>query len=316
VLKLQIPFSIPPKRRTPKVEPMHTQTPNPAQRHRGWRSLPGMLAALMLCALTFGPASAQQPTGRREAPEISRIVQRGELVVAMLKTDSPPFFYVRDQQLLGIDVDMAKEIAKELGVNVRFDRSATTFNEVVDKVSRGEVDMAISKLSRTLARGRAVLFSDPYLTLHHALVLNRLEFAKIARDRTPAEALKDYGGSLAVISKSSFKDFAQRNFPKATLREFPNWDEVVAAVQRGEVVAGYRDEFEVKRLLAEQPSLALKLRTVTLQDRRDTIGVAVPTDAPTLRAFVNLYLESRGSKLEINDVLKALPPVNKPVTQS
>lgn len=236
--------------------------------------------------------------------------------MAMLRTDTPPFFYMRDQHLQGIDVDMAQQIGKELGVPVRFDRTASSFNEVVDKVSRGQADLGISKISRTLARARAVLFSDPYLTLHHAVVLNRLEFAKLARSRSPAQTMQDFNGSLGVIAKSSFLDFAQANFPKAQVREYQNWNEVVAAVQRGEVVGGYRDDFEVKRLLAEQPSLALKLRSVTLTDRDDAICMAINTDAPTLRSFVNLYLGTRKTKLEINDVLKALPAPDKKPSQS
>ncbi len=270
-------------------------------------AVPAPGTAVTAAATRPAPAAS----GRRQAPEIERIISRGELVVAMLGSDSPPFFYVQDQQLMGTDVEMAREIGKELGVPVRFDRSARSFNEVVDKVSRAEADLGISKISRTLARAQAVLFSEPYLTLHHALVLNRLEFAKLARERSPAQTMKDFSGSLGVIAKSSFLDFARSNFPKASVREYPGWTEVVAAVQRGEVVAGYRDEFEVKRLLTEDPSLSLKLRTITLTDQDDTIGIAIHTDAPTLRSFVNLYLATRKAKLDINSVLKALPPADK-----
>jgi ABC-type amino acid transport substrate-binding protein len=253
------------------------------------------------------PSAAASAAGRRNAPEFLRIASRGALVVAMLKTDSPPFFYERDHELRGIDVDMAREIARGLGVPVRFERRAASFNEVVDIVSRGEADLGISKISRTLARSQAVLFSDPYLTLHHALVLNRLAFAKLARDRTPAEAMREFDGTLGVIAGSSFADFAVANFPKASVKPYPNWDALVAAVQRGEVVGAYRDEFEVKRLLAEQPTAALTLRTITLKDRDDAIGIAVGADSPTLHAWVNLFLANRPTRLDINEVLKALP---------
>ncbi len=259
-------------------------------------------------AATAAVATTGKPTPAQPmAADIARIVQRNELVVAMLATDTPPFFYQRDQALRGIDVDIAREIAAALGVPVRFDRRAASFNAVVEMVMRGEADLGVSKISRTLARAKSVLFSDPYLTLHHALILNRLEFAKLARDRTPEQTLQNFSGSLGVIAKSSFHDFALSNFPKASVRQYPSWDAVVAAVARGEVVGGYRDEFEVKRLVTERPELALQLRTVTLKDRDDTIGVVLNSDAPTLRAFVNLYLAMRKQQLQIGDVLKALP---------
>lgn len=269
-----------------------------SRRHAGLLGLAGLGTLLTPGAGHTAPAPA---------PDVARILQRKELQVAMLATDTPPFFYQRDGQLRGLDVDIAQDIGRELGVAVRFDRSAPSFNAVVEQVARGEADLGISKISRTLARARSVRFSTPYLTLHHALILNRLEFARLARDRSAEQALQHYSGSLGVIAKSSFEDFARSNFPQATLRSYPGWTEVVAAVERGEVAGGYRDEFEVKRLLAERPSLALRLRTVTLKDRDDTIGVVLHHDAPTLQSFVNLLLSMRRQALRVDDVLKALP---------
>jgi ABC-type amino acid transport substrate-binding protein len=267
-----------------------------------------------VAAKSSAASTAAATSGRRNAPEFARIASHGELVVAMLKTDTPPFFFERDQKLQGIDVDMARELARGLGVPVRFDRRATSFNEVVDIVSRGEADIGISKISRTLARSQAVLFSEPYLTLRQALILNRLEFAKMARDRTPEQAVRDFTGTLGVIANSSFADFAPVNFRKAKIRPYASWDELVAAVRRGDVVGGYRDEFEVKRLLSEHPTAALQLRTITLKDLDDTIGIAVGADAPTLLAYVNMFLATRQTKLEIGAVLKALPPVEQNVS--
>jgi len=279
-----------------------------------WLSLPASAASLIpstsVQAMTSAAAASAAPpptSGRRNAAEFVRIANRGALVVAMLKTDSPPFFYMRGDQLQGFDVEMAREIGKELNLPVRFDRSATSFNEVVDIVSRGEADLGISKISRTLARSQAVLFSQPYLTLHHALILNRMEFAKMARDAPPAQAVRDFRGSLGVIANSSFADFAAHNFPKAKVRPYASWDALVAAVQAGEIVGGYRDELEVKRLLSEQPAAALRLRTITLKDLDDTIGIAVGADAPTLHAYVNQFLSQRKTRLDIGEVLKAMP---------
>ena len=259
-------------------------------------------------------AKAEPPTkvaGAQMSKDIARILARGELVVAMLGTDSPPFFYERDQLLQGIDVAMAQEIGAELGVPVRIDRSPSSFNAVVEMVSRGDADLGISKLSRTLGRAKSVLFSEPYVTLRHSLLLNRSEFAKLALKRTAAATMLDFKGTLGVIANSSFYGFAGSNFPLAKTRQYPGWNEVVAAIQSGEVVAGYRDEFEVKRVLAESPSLALSLRSITLNDRRDDISIAVKSDAFALHAFVNLFLASRKTRLDIDAVLKALPPPNK-----
>jgi len=154
-------------------------------------------------------------SGALVSVDIGQILQRGELVVAMLATDSPPFFYIDGDRLTGIDVRMAEQIAAELKVALRIDRSAKSFNEVVEIVARGDADLGASKLSRTLARAQSVRFSDPYLSLSHALIINRLEFAKISRDMPLPTVIRNLNGSIGVIAKSSFADFAVRNFPKA-----------------------------------------------------------------------------------------------------
>ena len=256
--------------------------------------------------LSPAPALVKVPDGRLLAPDIARIVTRGELVVAMLGVDTPPFFYEKKGELVGLEVDLARAIAKELGVNVRFNRTPKTFNAVVDTIARGEADIAISKLSRTLARAQVISFSHPYLSLNHALILNRVKFAQFARDRALPEVIRGFSGSVGVIAKSSFADYAKRNFPNAKVVEYPGWGDVLKALDKGEVIGAYRDEFEVKRILKTDPTASLVLRTVTFKDLEDTLGIAVGIGDPVLLAFINEFLSQRADKLTISKVLAAL----------
>ena len=288
---------------------------------RSWGVIP-LLASLLFFATTTlalatttntksvatkdSPASAGAPVITPVPADIERIRQRGELVVAMLATDTPPFFYEKDGKLVGLEVDLAKAIARELKVEVRFNREAKSFNEVVDMVAQRRADLGVSKLSRTLARAQIVYFSQPYLTLNHALVLNRVAFARLANNERVEDTVRQYRGTLGVIAKSSFSDFAKNNFPKAKVIEYPNWNDVLNAVNKGEVTGAYRDEFEIKRMLKDNPTAALTLRTVTLKDLDDTLSIAVGVTDPTLLAFVNQVLSQQRDKLDINKVLNAL----------
>jgi polar amino acid transport system substrate-binding protein len=245
-------------------------------------------------------------SGTLVSADIGQILQRGELVVAMLASDTPPFFYMDGDKLTGTDVRMAEQIAAELKVTLRIDRTAKSFNEVVEIVARGDADLGASKLSRTLARAQSVRFSDPYLSLNHALIINRLEFAKISRDMPLPTVVRNLTGSVGVIAKSSFADFAVRNFPKAKIVQYPSWNEVLEAVKRGDIVCAYRDEFEIRRILKADPGLALTLRTITLKDLNDSLGIAIGTRSPTLLAFVNQFLAQRREKLTVDSVLAEL----------
>jgi len=247
------------------------------------------------------------PDGRLLAPDIARIVTRGELVVAMLKVDTPPFFFFDDSgQWTGLEVGLAQSLAKELGVKLRFNREAGTFNAVVDLLANGQADLAISKLSRTLARSQTIAFSDAYLTLSHSLILNRVKFAQLSRGRPLPEVIRNFDGSIGVIAKSSFADYARTNFPHAKVQEFPTWNDVLVALHKGDIVSAYRDEFEVKRVLKADPTVSLVLRTVTLKDLEDTLGIGVAVTDTTLLAYVNQFLAQRAEKLDIQKVLQAL----------
>jgi ABC-type amino acid transport substrate-binding protein len=277
---------------------------------------PAALVAAAPASAPAAPAAAQAapapaglvrvPDGRLLAPDIARIVARGELVVAMLGVDTPPFFFERNGEWVGLEVDLAKAVAKELGVQVKFNRSAKTFNGVVDIVARGDADIAISKLSRTLARTQVIAFSQPYLVMNHALILNRVKFAQFARDRALPDVIRGFNGSVGVIAKSSFADYARRYFQNAKVVEYPGWPEVLKALERGEVIGAYRDEFEVKRILKADPTASLVLRTVTFKDLEDTLGIAVGINDHVLLAFINEFLAQRTEKLTINKVLSAL----------
>lgn len=237
------------------------------------------------------------------APELRQIVARGELRVAMPSFDSPPFFYQDQGSLKGLDVDIAAGLARVLQVPVRFVRQAASFNGVVEQVARREVDLAACKMSRTLARARQVRFSEPYFISRHALLLNRVVFARQARGRELAQVVRQFDGSLGVIRDSAFADLAAQNFPRARLVHYDSWEAVLAALERGEVVAAYRDELEMRRLFQRDPSLSLDLRLVALTDTEDAQALVLPPDAEQFLALVNLYLQQQRLRFSIEQVL-------------
>ncbi len=235
------------------------------------------------------PAWAQSGT----APEILRIMKRGSLRVAMPSFESPPFFYQDKNGVEGTDVDIARGIAHALGVRLELVREAASFNAVVESVIRGEVDMAVGKISRTLARARFVRFSDPYAVSRHALLLNRLAFASFAKGEDNRPLIRRFDGSLGVIKGSSFADHALQNFPQAKITPYERWEQLLDALVRGEVIAAYRDEAEMQRLLQQKPDLSLTLRVVAFNDIQDSLSVVLPHGSDQLLALVNLYLAPR-----------------------
>ncbi|NEQ40198.1 MAG: transporter substrate-binding domain-containing protein [Okeania sp. SIO3I5] len=238
------------------------------------------------------------------SPDIKKIIDRGKLIVAMIEYDNAPFFVKNERgELEGLDIKIAQGLAQSLGVEVQLNRSARTFNEVVKIVAQGEADLAISKLSQTLNRAKKISFSNPYVTLRHGFLLNRLQLTKAAKNQDTAEFLRNFEGKIGVINGSSYEMFAKQKFPNATIVSYGNWEDVIKGAIKGDILAAYRDELEVKKIVINQPNVALKFQTVALKDTQDPIAIALPWSSNHLLEFVNLYLKFTETNYSVNSVL-------------
>lgn len=241
--------------------------------------------------------------GAAAARDMAAIRASGKLVVALPNARTPPFFFEEGGELKGLDIDLAKSLAQALGVRAVFRNEAKSFNHAVEMVARGEADISAAKLSRTLARAQGVLFSDPYVELPHALLVNRLRFAGLSGNKPVIQTLQQYSGTIGVIAQSSFVGYARSNFPKATVVEFDSWDAAVDAVIAGRVTAVYRDAFEIKRVFKIRPDLALTVRSIIIEDIVDSIGIAVGADNYHLHSFVNLFLQQKKIRYSAGQIL-------------
>lgn len=276
---------------------------------RGPRMLAGLFVVFCLfCCAAAGAASTGTVEPRRPDPsmpqDLAKVYARGKLLVAMFAEDTPPFFMQRDGVLEGVDVDIARGLARELGIPVEFDRSARSFNDVVELVARGKADLGISKLSRTFSRARRVMFSEPYVRVRHGLLLSRKGVAQRVGDGSVADLVRDFRGRLAVLDGTSYVDFAGRNFPRATIVPYQSWSDVVEAVSTDSVLGAYRDEMEIKKVAIDHPREAIRLQAVSISDAWDEKAIALPFGSPNLLALVNLYLENSNTKLTAQDLLR------------
>ena len=227
------------------------------------------------------------------SPEIKAILDRGYLIFGMTAADQKPFFYrdAESGELIGLDVELGYAIANRMGVKAIFNRDATSFDGVVQLVIDKQADIALSKLSLTMRRAEMVRFTMPYITFRQALLINRLEYAKIGPEEQLPGFIRNYRGSLGVIVNSSYMNFAVINFPQAEIKTFDNWDQTIEALFNGEVLAVYRDEGEILIVNTTRQDASIMMKPVFISDKRDPIAMAVSADAPLLQSWLNVFLD-------------------------
>jgi ABC-type amino acid transport substrate-binding protein len=248
-----------------------------------------LLATLMI--LFSSVVYAQLPTSTIPLPpDIAAIKKKNVLIVSMTKKDVPPFFSGDAENIRGLDVEIARRIGVMIGVPVEFRRDAESFAEVVEQVRDGRADLAVSKLSITGPRLLTVRFSDPYIKLKQAMIINRLWLSQNSQGREVHEVLRTFNGKISFIKNSSYDTFARTNFPKAVYTPEESWDTIINNVTNGTIAAGYRDEFEIKK-------------TVTISDSIDNIAVAANVNAPQLLSIVNYVIRNEYSNIDTKKLM-------------
>jgi len=252
------------------------------------------------------PAAVQSPAAPSE-DRMSRVVAAGELVVAVVNLDRYPFFYTdAGGKLVGSDIDLARDIAHELGVEVKFNRSAATFDGVVELVAKGQADIGISKLSVTLPRARQVRFTRPYIELAQGLMLNRVGLTAIgANDKKILEQLNRPDRHLGAVKGTSYVGFGRTLFPDAQVTEYPDKQAMFAAVIAGDVLGVLYDENEIKQYIFEKPDRLINVKVEMLAGHTDPIGIAVAD--PQFQYWLDTYIELKRVKLSVNQLLNKYP---------
>jgi membrane-bound lytic murein transglycosylase F len=127
--------------------------------------------------------------------ELQRVLQRQELVV--LTRNAASTFYEGPHGPLGLEYDLAKGFADELGVRLRME-VADNVSEVLARLAEGEADFAAAGLTVTNPRKVWARFTPPYQHITQQLVYR-------TGTKKPRN-LDDLDGLLEIVAGSSHEE--------------------------------------------------------------------------------------------------------------
>lgn len=246
-----------------------------------------VLAAWLFVAIGIRGGRAQGDL----PPDIARIMAAGELRIAMTADLWPPFFYLNKRnKLAGLDVELATDIARQLGVRVRFVREAKTFDEIVTMVVDRRADIAVSYLSDTLDRAKLVRFTRPYVQVRPAVLINRAFAGAARRGDDHRSILNHPSAKIGVTKGSSAEGFASADYPLAKIISYDTWAEITRDVANDTLAAGVSDEIDAKSWQTAHPEGAIAIETVIRQGPPDTMGIAVNREDRHLLYWLDHFL--------------------------
>lgn len=179
-----------------------------------------------------------------------------------------PFEYLEGGEVVGFDVDLAREISKDMGKKLRVEQMS--FDGLLVALQSGRVDIVAAGMTVTSEREKNAAFSVPYYTSAQKIVVRKGDGIKGASD------LK---GKKIGVQLGTTGDELARTIEGARVIQFPTVSSLMQELNSGRVDAVIADNepaqryskpyanFEVleRNLSSENYAIAMRKDDVVLQ---------------------------------------------------
>ncbi len=200
-----------------------------------------VVAVLAFVALSLSGSST------RAQNRLDAIRKTGEIVIA---TDAtyPPFEFMEKGTLKGFDVDLGNEIAKELGVKVKW--LPLPWSSVLGSLETGKCDLVMSGMTITKERKeKGYGFSRPYFLSGQAIVRRKNDLR--------IQKLEDLKNRISSVQEDTTGQFAldKLGVPKSQILKFDQLQDGLLNLRNGKCDATVADlpalQYQLKRSYSE-----------------------------------------------------------------
>ena len=235
---------------------------------------------------TEGAAVEQKADGGN----LDDIKSKGKLVVGT-SADYPPYEFhaIKDgkDEIVGFDIDIAKEVAKDLGVELEV--KDMDFDGLLVALQAGKVDMVFAGMTPTDERKENADFSDIYYTATHRFILRSGEEGSV-------KSFDDLKGKKIGVQKGSIQEgIAKDNFDAANIKSLAKVTDLVLDLKNNKVDAILIEEGVAKINCDKNKDIAVS--DFVVKDEDGGAAIALKKGSTELQTEVNKTI----SKLKEED---------------
>ncbi|CAM3537660.1 MULTISPECIES: amino acid ABC transporter substrate-binding protein [Saccharibacillus] len=251
-------------------------------------TLLGLVAILMTLMLAAcgsngsSPAATNNAGTAEEKPAaaanaLEKIKSDGKMVIGTEGTYAPFTFHDASGALTGFDVEIAREVAKRLGVEAEFVEAP--WDSLLAGIDAGRFNAVFNEVSIRDDRKEKYDFSDPYISSGAVLI--------VREDNTDIQSLADLKGKKSAQSlTSNLADIAKEN--GAEIVPIEGFNQAIDLLNSSRVDATINDNLSFLDLKKQKPDIALKV--VAEADDASQSGGVFAKNQPELIEAVNKAL--------------------------
>lgn len=212
---------------------------------------------------------------RKEQEELTLVTEAG----------FAPYEYYSKGEIVGVDIEIAQKIAKNLGKKLVIKDVA--FDSIINEVKTKKSDIGAAGISYTEERAREVAFTDNYSVSKQVIIVNKDSYITSKENLT---------GKVAVQLGTTADSYLTKNTNVTLIRE----KKFLAAIQDlkdGKVNAVVMDELPAKKLITSDMKI-LSEPLVT-----DSYGMVVAKENTKLLESCNKVIKQMKESGEIDKIL-------------
>ncbi|MGY2796393.1 polar amino acid transport system substrate-binding protein [Ewingella americana] len=209
------------------------------------KAVAATLALLTLAGCT--PTDDKKEAGAAPQSALQTVLQRGTLRVGDCLSFAPFGFYDKDNNPDGYDVDLAKALAKEMGV--KLEMVNTTSANRIPNLQTNKVDVVFCNFTRNLDRAKEITFTNPYVVASEAMLVRKNSGIQSAHDMA--------GKTIATVKGSTNGDEVRNLGIKVNIQEYDSSQAAILAVKQGQADAMIEDNNFLAYQAKHDPTLAV-----------------------------------------------------------
>ena len=198
-------------------------------------------------------------------------------LVMVTEAGFAPFEYYQNNEIVGVDVEIAKEIAKEMGKTLVIKDVA--FDSIINEVKSGKADIGAAGISYTEERSKQVDFSSDYFTSKIVVIVkdsdNEIDFNNLGAKK------------IAVQLGSTADTFVTNNYKNATITRQKKYLAAIEDLKNDKVDCVVMDELPAKQILSKNTNLKILNKILSSEN----YGMVVKKNNKELLDTVNEVIE-------------------------
>jgi arginine/lysine/histidine transporter system substrate-binding protein len=230
---------------------------------------------MLIVTLAFagcGQKSANEGASNGEAPKaetkVDKIKKSGKLVLGT-SADYPPYEFHKEingkDEIVGFDIEIAKEIAKDLGVELEI--KDMKFDGLLAALNTDNVDLVIAGMTPTEERKQSVDFSDVYYKAEQAIIVR-------TEDSDKYKTLQDlFGKKIGVQKGTTQEQIATDEIKDAQLKSLGKVTDLVLQIQNKMVDALVVEKPVAQAYVEKNKDLMLSAAQVENSEKGSAVAI-------------------------------------------